>query len=96
VERRIGESDVTTRAGGVFVGTIAKFASATETRPRMGYPGAVYVNAVVIGNTPPIYKNQGYYVAGSVFEEWISVGAPNTFPPSAHTLADVQHVQLEE
>lgn len=56
--------------------------------------GNVLVNALTIGDAPPNYKNQGYYVAGSAFEEWISVGLPSTFPPSAHTLTDIQHVVL--
>lgn len=86
---------MTARTGNVLVGTADKFAAGTETRPRSGYPGAVFVNALVVGNNPPIYKNQGYYVTGSVFEEWISVGAPSTFPPSAHTLIDIQHVLLQ-
>ena len=60
-----------------------------------GRAGFVFVNALVIGDAPPIYKNQGYYVAGSAFEEWITVGVPATFPPSAHTLADCQHLVLE-
>ena len=62
---------------------------------RDGRAGFVFINAVVIGSAPPNYKNQGYYVAGSAFEEWVTIGLPSTFPPSAHTLADCQHLVLE-
>lgn len=42
-----------------------------------------------------VYKNQGYYVAGSVFEEWVTSGAPSTTPPSGHTLTDISYVVLQ-
>lgn len=86
---------MTTRALSVAIGTVTAFRSATETQPRRADALAVAANATVIGNSPLIYKNQGYYVAGSVFEEWISIGAPSSFPPSAHTLADVSYVLLQ-
>ncbi|HSX21504.1 MAG TPA: hypothetical protein VLE97_01865 [Gaiellaceae bacterium] len=86
---------MTTRTGSVLVGTIDKFRSGTETRPTQAYPGAVLVNAVTIGSSPPIYKNQGWYAAGSVFEVWVSTPLPSTFPPSGHTLTDIEHTILQ-
>ena len=42
-----------------------------------------------------IFKNQGWYATGSVFEEWITSPAPGTVPPSGHTLTDIQHLVLQ-
>ena len=80
-----------TKAGDYILGLLEGFADSQ----RDGKIGRVLINAVVIGDAPPNYKNQGYYVAGSVLEEWVTVGLPSTFPPSAHTLADCQHLVLE-
>jgi len=41
-----------------------------------------------------IYKNQGWYAAGSVLEEWVTSGAPSTTPPSGHTLTQLQHLVI--
>ena len=86
---------MTARNGGVLLGIVEAFAGSTETRTPKAHDGFVLNNATVIGDAPPIYKNQGYYVAGSVFEVWISTPLPSTFPPSGHTLADIQHTVLE-
>lgn len=32
------------------------------------------------------WKNLGYYVAGSVWEEWETQGKPASVPPSLHSL----------
>lgn len=52
------------------------------------------ITAAAIANT--LYKNQGYYVAGAVFEEWITSGAPNTVPPSGHTLTEISYTVLQQ
>jgi hypothetical protein len=41
------------------------------------------------------YKNEGWYATGSVFEDWVTSGAPSTTPPSGHTLADIGFVVLQ-
>lgn len=38
-----------------------------------------------------LFKNQGWYAAGSVLEVWVTSGAPSTTAPSGHTLTDYQH-----
>lgn len=40
------------------------------------------------------YKMQGWYVAGSVYETWTSANAPNSTPPSGHTLSDIKVVGM--
>ena len=40
------------------------------------------------------YKNEGWYAAGSVYEEWPSSPFPSFFPPSGHTLTFVQFYVL--
>lgn len=40
------------------------------------------------------FKNVGWYVAGGVFEEWITTDTPGTVPPSGHTLINVQHYPI--
>lgn len=40
------------------------------------------------------YKNDGYYVAGSVWESWVTNDNPSSTPPSGHTLTQLQHVQI--
>jgi hypothetical protein len=64
-----------------------------------GYIGQTYVQPInLIGGTggtggtgPPAtttyYKMRGYYVAGGVWETWVSTGSPGS-PPSGHTLVD--------
>jgi hypothetical protein len=77
-------------------GTINEYRGGTETQPRRCDSGAVLVDSTVIGNAPPIYKNQGWYATGGVFEEWISVGLPSAFPPSAHALTELTFVVLQQ
>lgn len=79
--------------GSLLVGIIEKYASSAADN---NFTGAVLGSTVTIGNAPPVYKNQGWYAAGSVYEQWISTPLPSTFPPSAHTLADIQHVVLSQ
>ena len=45
-------------------------------------------------NAPAIYKNYGYYVAGSIWETWISTGFPSTANPTGHTLTLVQNIRV--
>jgi hypothetical protein len=48
--------------------------------------------------TPPImpaYRMSGYYVAGLVWETWISYGYPNTTPPSGHSLVNLSYIRLQ-
>jgi hypothetical protein len=42
------------------------------------------------------FKNQGWYASGSTYETWVTVTAPNTFPPSGHTLTDISFVIFED
>jgi hypothetical protein len=42
------------------------------------------------------YKMQGWYAAGSVWEVWVVATAPNTFPPSGHTLTEISFVIFED
>lgn len=40
------------------------------------------------------YKMQGYYVPGAVYETWVAINAPNTFPPSGHSLTNIVVVSV--
>jgi hypothetical protein len=40
------------------------------------------------------YKMQGWYAAGSTYETWTSANAPNSTPPSGHTLSDIKVVGM--
>lgn len=53
------------------------------------FPG----NATV---APLLFKNEGYYVSGGVWETWTTTGAPATVPPSGHTLTNLQHTLLQQ
>jgi hypothetical protein len=55
-----------------------------------------FVGAIAAGVIQNIYKNQGWYAAGSAFEEWVTSGAPSTVPPSGHTLSDISFVVLQQ
>lgn len=35
------------------------------------------------------YKMMGYYTIGAVFEIWIALNAPNSTPPSGHSLSNI-------
>lgn len=43
---------------------------------------------------PSVWKNQGWYAAGSAYETWVSTAAPSVNPPSGHTLTEIQHQLL--
>lgn len=44
----------------------------------------------VVGTTVhTYYKMQGYYVAGAVYETWVSTDAPSLTPPSGHSLINI-------
>jgi len=86
---------MTARNGGVLLGVVSAFAGSTETRTQQAVPGFVLNNATVIGDAPPVFKNRGDYIAGGVQETWISTPLPSTFPPSGHTLANIDHDILE-
>ena len=40
------------------------------------------------------YKMRGYYVAGLVYETWVSSISPNLTPPSGHSLTDIAIVAI--
>lgn len=40
------------------------------------------------------YKMQGYYVTGAVYETWVATNAPNTTPPSGHSLINIVVVSV--
>ena len=85
---------MTLRAGGFVPGVISAYASSTETRINQGHNGYLVTFPLGVFNTD-LFKNQGYYVAGSVYEEWVTTTAPSTTPPSGHTLTQIQYVPLE-
>lgn len=63
--------------------------------PKRGaWTGNVALPASSGGVVNNIYKNQGWYAAGSAFEIWITSPYPTTAPPSGHTLTDIQHQLL--
>ena len=68
--------------------------SASETRLGGFYNGSLDTFPTGVFNID-LFKNQGYYVAGSVYEEWVTPTAPSTTPPSGHTLTQIQYVPLE-
>ena len=51
------------------------------------------VTAATVANV--IYKNHGWYSTGSVFEVWVTSGAPRITPPSGHSLTDIDFVVLQ-
>lgn len=80
---------VTQRAGNWISSTIL---------PRQGAPHGGRVGAL---RTFPgsiasqeLFKNEGWYAAGGVWEVWTSLLAPETVPPSGHTLTLLQHMRL--
>lgn len=88
---------MTARAGAFQAGVISAYKSGAETTPTRGNAAAVAINATTIGSAPPIYKNKGWYAAGSAFETWITTPLPGTNfnPATGHFLTDVDYVVLD-
>jgi len=80
---------MTARAGSFYNVQPSAPSAAAGLRGRSG--GAFYSQQVNTG----IFKNQGWYSTGSVFEVWISYGTPSIAPPSGHTLTQIHHVRLD-
>jgi hypothetical protein len=47
------------------------------------------ISAFASASSTTLYYMCGYYVAGLVFENWTSRGAPSLTPPSGHTLSNI-------
>lgn len=77
--------------GSVLLGVAEKFASASANND---FDGDVTALATLVGSNPPIYKNVGYYAAGSVWETWPSLATPNNTPPSGHALTEYGYFQI--
>lgn len=63
---------------------------------QMNYPS----DEIVPAPTPPsppstvvYYRIRGFYVAGGVYESWISTN-PDSSPPSGHTLTNITQIVL--
>jgi hypothetical protein len=41
------------------------------------------------------FKMTGYYVAGAAYETWTAYGAPNTSPPSGHSLVNIYYRRIQ-
>lgn len=84
-------------AGSLRSGVVDK-ARYSTTSAGFPLPGAVRAQVVQLGSNPAIYKNSGYYTAGSVWESWLSVGDPSTFnSATGHgpaQLSEIQHQQV--
>lgn len=84
-------ADMTQRAGALVPQLIESFRAA----PKQGARGGSLARFVSGGvSALTIYKNEGYYVAGSVWETWLTSDAPSITPPSGHTLAFQQFIVL--
>ena len=80
-------------AGSLRTGVVDKgrYSTTTTTWP---LPGAVRVFVTQLGGNPSVWKNQGYYTAGSTWESWISVGTPSDFnAATGHGLPDFSQLQ---
>lgn len=87
---------MTNRAGYYETGTTDTTLNfSTEFTHRGGDDGFIVLNSGATQAQILYFKNQGYYVSGAVFEEWVTTSAPQTLPPSGHTLADTQYQVLE-
>ena len=84
-------------AGSIRGGVVDKdrYSTTTSSWP---IPGSVRVMAVQLGSNPAVWKNKGYYAAGSVWESWITVGDPSTFNSATghgpSQLSEIQHQQV--
>jgi hypothetical protein len=67
----------------------------SQDRMGLGDNGFLIVTSTAANVVNLSYKNEGWYATGSVFEDWVTSGAPSTAPPSGHTLADVGFVVLQ-
>lgn len=85
---------MTLRAGGVLLGVIDKYAGSTETRINLGHNGYLVTFPTGVFNIT-LYKNEGWYATGSVWEQWITTTAPSTSPPSGHSLTFTHYMVLQ-
>lgn len=82
---------MTQRAGSLIPGLIGSFRHARK----QGAHGGAVQSFVSGGLTAlDVYKNEGWYAAGSAWETWITSGDPSSVPPSGHTLTFLQHMVL--
>lgn len=84
---------MTSRAGSLLNGVIAFF---SDGKRLQSVKGSAMLNVAVSGGVAPtkLYKNQGWYTAGGIYESWIS-STPGGSPPSGHTLTNIQFVPLQ-
>lgn len=85
-------ADMTQRAGSFVPGLIESLRSARKQGAHGGAIQSFVSGGVAVLN---IFKNEGWYAAGSAWETWITAGSPGTVPPSGHTLTFLQHVVLQ-
>lgn len=83
---------MTQRAGNVIVGGPVNF---YFDSPRTGLAGSLVQSISAVPNLLT-FKNQGWYAAGSVYETWTSVTAPDSNPPSGHTLTGISFVVFDQ
>lgn len=68
--------------------------SSSETARGRFNPGEIILQPTGTFNIT-LYKNEGWYATGSLYEEWITATAPSTTPPSGHTLTFIQYFPLQ-
>lgn len=54
-----------------------------------GYDGTFITNGSTGTAATIYYRMRGYYIAGLTYEYWTATGAPNTTPPSGHSLDNI-------
>lgn len=79
---------------GSYIGGILD-AVTTPTGTKGGNTGSVIQTGVIIGENAIVYLNQAWYATGSIYESWITVGAPSTFNSATghgpSVLSEFQH-----
>jgi hypothetical protein len=86
---------MTLRAGGVTPGVIDKFAgSPGSARINQGHNGFLVTFPTGVFNIT-LYKNEGWYATGGVWEQWTTATSPSSTPPSGHTLTFVEYIVLQ-
>lgn len=95
-----GALNTTEFAGGTLGGRKDNLVGGAVTKTEFassasgGRKGRNTTNATVLGVPAAKYLNYGYYVAGSVWESWITSEAPSTTPPSGHTLSFIKNILI--
>lgn len=56
--------------------------------------GFIAANSSAVPDTL-VYKNQGWYATGGIYETWLTLHAPSSTPPSGHTLTGCSFVAFK-